>query len=104
MEDFFGRFVVRCVNYHGPEYQTPPVIRKDSPALTAPPPTSMVAIPLQTILPVTHLHHDPDYVMPRRQLDPDGGVPVRVFVCKICGYVEMYTAAAHRPPEPPANG
>jgi len=45
-------------------------------------------------VPLTSWIQSGDEIMPRHRLDPDIGVPVQLYMCRICGYVEIYSRPA----------
>jgi len=94
VEEGPGRFVLRCVNYHGPEYMGPVLISRDAAGYYPPPKTTMDAVAGRTVVPLTSWIQSGDEIMPRHRLDPDIGVPVQLYMCRICGYVEIYSRPA----------
>lgn len=118
-----GTLVLRCVNYHGPDYENPVVAAGQQVSL---PQTTMEALPDAGIVPGLVLDPEGDARWaelqaivanmpanrgkkqepepPRgttRQMRPSRGVAVQLYVCRVCGYVEMY---AERPRKSEASG
>jgi hypothetical protein len=82
-----GSFVLRCVNNHGPASAG-----------------SMEAMPGYSALVLAHPsrpHAMPGKPRVPARIDATGGLPMRAYVCNVCGYVELYLAAVVAPEEWP---
>jgi len=89
IKEDFGQLVLRCVNYHGPEYAGQ-AIAVGPPGSQPQPRTTMAALPGWTIVPATEYGE---------RIDLEHSTPVQLYVCRVCGYVEMYA----RPWNPPTG-
>jgi hypothetical protein len=107
-----GHVVLRCVNFHGAEY-LPRISGKADPEhlerSLEPPKTTMEALPNRAVVPGmipnpeleaafraikagkpdAPAPHEPIYYM-----NVSSGATVQLYVCRICGYVEMYSVKA----------
>ncbi len=101
IEEDAGHFVLRCVNYHGPEYQSRirAVRDPDNPDRAKDPPkTTMAPLNVWLIIPATTTGPGGD-VYP----DMQRGAPIRIYICQVCGYVEMYSRPLAPPMGPPSG-
>jgi len=96
VEYLAGHFVLKCPNYHGIEYMPPSIIRMDTAGAPIPPKTTMEELPGWQIIPRA-LDEEERVAGPQEPetlaawaVCPTRGLPVRLFMCRECGFVEMY--------------
>jgi hypothetical protein len=100
-----GHFVLRCPNFHGTEYSTPTIVKIGPEGIVFPPPkTTMDAAPGWMVVPAAGYQIHKDGVGKTQSgVGLVGGMPVRLFVCRMCGYIEMYAGPVIAPNEWPAS-
>jgi hypothetical protein len=80
-----GRPVLRCVNNHWQELNGPQ--RDPHTGQLLPPKTTMVTPPDWAIIPSRFVESH--------------ATPVQIYICRVCGYVELYAVPSIKPPEEP---
>ncbi len=110
-----GHPVIRCINYHGAEFM-PRIAGEQDPEHPGrskePPKTTMVQVPGWWLVPQAL---DPSISLARFLpagrpappgtaigLSPPTGMPLQLFICTKCGYVEMYAGPVTNPTDWPA--
>ena len=111
--------VIRCVNFHGHEYgprQTGERDPEHPERSKEPPQTTMGAMPGWYLAPKSLDPKDRDLYLPRLLpagriaapgvaigVSPPMGMPLQIFICSKCGYVEMYAGWVVSPTEWPSR-
>jgi hypothetical protein len=109
VKKIFGHTMLYCINDHGSEYDPPHMMHKENMVegrSKEPPQTTMMRLPdcgfIGSVTPPVWFKPTSPIPAIQKQLSavqqvptkvhPETGIPVRIFRCSVCGYLEMYAS------------